>query len=59
MLLLTREVLVVCKFATFSNHILFLLIDARMANGKQELVGSVRVETPKTFTLGPLVSEVL
>jgi hypothetical protein len=30
-----------------------------MVNGKHELVGLVRVETPKTFTLGPLVSVVI
>jgi hypothetical protein len=30
-----------------------------MINGKHELVGLVRVETPKTFTLGPLVGVVI
>jgi hypothetical protein len=30
-----------------------------MVNGKHELVGLGRVETPKTFILGPLVSVVI
>ena len=41
--------------ATFSNHF-FLPTDERTVNGKHGLVGLVRVEIPKTFTLRLSVS---
>jgi hypothetical protein len=47
--------MVCCNFTTFSNHF-FLPADEKTVNGRHELVGLVRVETPKTFTLGLSVS---
>jgi hypothetical protein len=50
-LCLTRDGwMVCCNFATFFHH--FFTNRKKMVNGKHELVGLVRVETPKIFSLG-------